>query len=67
MLLRGRLHRHHTINESIGVDVKFKDQGLEAIEVSDNGSGVHESNYASLGKTMGFLVKVSLLIMITWT
>ncbi|KAI7875778.1 DNA mismatch repair protein MutL [Lichtheimia hyalospora FSU 10163] len=30
------------------IDIKFKDQGLDAIEVSDNGSGVHESNYASL-------------------
>lgn len=30
------------------IDVRFKNQGLDAIEVQDNGSGISSSNYASL-------------------
>ena len=32
------------------VDVRFKNSGLEAIEVQDNGSGISKENYESIGK-----------------
>lgn len=30
------------------IEVKVRDQGLESVEVSDNGSGVEESNFEAL-------------------
>lgn len=32
------------------VEVKLRDDGLESIEVSDNGSGVEQSNFNGLSK-----------------
>lgn len=32
------------------VEVKLRDQGLESIEVSDNGCGVEEANFSGLGE-----------------
>lgn len=32
------------------VEVKLREQGLESIEVSDNGCGVEESNLSGLSK-----------------
>lgn len=31
------------------IDVRFKNHGLESIEVQDNGSGISPENYQSLG------------------
>lgn len=32
------------------IEVKLRDQGIESIEVSDNGEGVDESNFEGLSK-----------------
>lgn len=32
------------------VEVKLREQGLESVEVSDNGCGVEESNFSGLGE-----------------
>lgn len=32
------------------VEVKLREQGLESIEVSDNGCGVEESNFSGLSE-----------------
>jgi len=31
-------------------EVKLKEYGLEQVEVTDNGTGIEESNFGSLGK-----------------
>lgn len=36
------------------LEIKFKDYGLELVEVSDNGSGVEENNFEGL--SMWFFV-----------
>ncbi|CAG0920313.1 unnamed protein product [Notodromas monacha] len=37
------------------VEIKFKDRGLDSIEVSDNGCGIHENDFEALGvETYGF-------------
>lgn len=33
------------------IDVRFKAQGLDAIEVQDNGSGVPKDDYENLGRS----------------
>lgn len=38
------LHHAHTVS----VDVRFKNQGLDLIEVADNGSGIAPANYPSV-------------------
>jgi len=32
------------------IEIKLRDQGLELIEVADNGSGVEEENFKGLSK-----------------
>lgn len=32
------------------IDIRFKNYGIDLIEVSDNGSGVTEDNFAALSK-----------------
>lgn len=32
------------------IDIRFKNHGIDLIEVSDNGSGVTEDNFAALSK-----------------
>lgn len=32
------------------VDVRFKGNGLESIEVQDNGSGISPGNYSTIGR-----------------
>jgi signal transduction histidine kinase len=32
------------------IEVRFKDYGLKALEVIDNGSGIAPENYESIGK-----------------
>lgn len=36
------------------LEIKLKDYGLESIEVSDNGSGVEESNFEGLSMKLIF-------------
>lgn len=33
----------------IMIDVRFKNNGLDSIEVQDNGSGISKEDYASIG------------------
>ena len=33
---------------STSVEIKVKEMGADSIEVSDNGSGIHESNYSGI-------------------
>lgn len=44
-LVENALDAHATI-----IEVKLRDQGLESVEVSDNGEGVEESNFDGLSK-----------------
>ena len=37
------------------VEVKLKENGLECIEVSDNGDGVEEANFQALSEGLVFL------------
>ena len=34
-------------------DVRFKGNGLETIEVQDNGVGISSENYQTVGKSLG--------------
>ena len=34
----------------VGQEVRFKGNGLESIEVQDNGTGISSDNYATIGK-----------------
>lgn len=48
------------------VEVKVREYGLESIEVSDNGSGVEESNFEALSNvhfvmSIDFFLKIFLL------
>jgi DNA mismatch repair protein PMS2 len=36
------------------IEVRFKDYGLKALEVIDNGSGIAPENYESIGKPSAF-------------
>lgn len=37
------------------IDIRLKNYGIELIEVSDNGSGVTEDNFAALSKLISLL------------
>lgn len=36
--------------DATNIDIRFKNYGIDLIEVSDNGTGVTEDNFAALGK-----------------
>jgi hypothetical protein len=44
------------------LEIKLKDYGLESIEVSDNGSGVEESNFEGLSMKLVFIIMIIFLI-----
>lgn len=52
-LVENALDAHATI-----VEVKLRDQGIESIEVSDNGEGVEECNFEGLSKWFGHLLSL---------
>lgn len=41
------------------IDIRFKNYGIDLIEVSDNGSGVTEDNFSALSKILNFEVHSS--------
>lgn len=46
------------------LDVRFKANGLESIEVQDNGIGISKNNYESVGKSCRLRVNSRYLILI---
>lgn len=44
----------HIVTNSITTEVRFKDHGLDAVEVIDNGSGIAPEDYGSVGMLLCF-------------
>lgn len=42
-----------TVSLMVQQEVRFKGNGLESIEVQDNGTGIPTENYATIGKCAG--------------
>ena len=43
--------RSKAFNTHFGADVRFRNNGLDAIEVQDNGIGISSENYETVGKS----------------
>jgi DNA mismatch repair protein PMS2 len=55
-------HYSRAADLPLHIDVRFKNHGLESIEVQDNGSGISPENYQSLGRVTSHLLNYELLL-----
>ncbi len=42
--------------QATAIEIRLKEYGSELLEVSDNGNGIHPSNFEALGKLLEYLL-----------